>query len=209
MTRRSTRRVLCMPGQMSTSPGPLMPVKRPRVNTTTRSYSFSTLMALKTSTMRNMAIAITNDMSVSSRERRSTRLDPQCQTFHPDDTRQVAGVQRGVAACVPQLPAVAHASPAAEVRDHFGRFADHALRSGGDRTAHGAAREVHDARDHEPAHGGERTDQRPAHIHARHVRIEKKERADDECNQPPYPERAVGREEKLRDDHGGAEHHQR
>src|ERR1700732_5253228 len=154
MTRTSTRRVLCTPGQMSTRPGPLMPVKRPRVNTTTRSYSFSTLMALKTSTMKNMAMAITNDMSVSSRERRSTRLDPQCQTFHPDDARQVAGVQCGVAARVPQLPAVAHPALAGEVRDHFGGFADHALGSGGDRTAHGAARGGHDGGHTERAPGG-------------------------------------------------------
>jgi hypothetical protein len=34
------------------------------------------LMALNTSTMVSMAMAITNDMNVSSRERRSTRLDP-------------------------------------------------------------------------------------------------------------------------------------
>src|SRR5947208_10893860 len=127
MTRRSTRRVLCMPGQMSTSPGPLMPVKRPSVNTTTRSYSFSTLMALNTSTTMNMAMAITNDMSVSSRERRSTRLDPQCQTFHPDDARQVAGAQRGVAARVPHPPAGSHLPLAGQVRDHLGGLPAQAL----------------------------------------------------------------------------------
>src|SRR5256885_13875726 len=192
MTRRSTRRVLCMPGQISTSPGPLMPVKRPRVNTTTRSYSFSTLMALNTSTMMNMAMAITNDMSVSSRERRSMRLDPQCQTFHPDDARQVAGAQRGVAARVPQLPAVAHLALAGEVRDHFRGLPDHCLRAGGDRAAHGAAREGHDARDHQPAHGGEGADQRPAHIHARDIRVGEDEPADDEAKQTPHNQAAVG-----------------
>src|SRR2546421_8297626 len=112
-------------------------------------------MALNSSTMMKMAMAITSDMSVSSRERRSMRLDPQCQTFHPDDARQVAGAQRGVAARVPQLPAVAHLTLAGEVRDHLGGLADHALRPGGDRAAHGAAREGDDARDHEPAPGGE------------------------------------------------------
>jgi hypothetical protein len=49
MTRRSTFFTLWMTGQIRIIPGPFTPVKRPRVNITTRSYSFSTFMALNTS----------------------------------------------------------------------------------------------------------------------------------------------------------------
>ena len=69
MTRRSTRRMRCSTGQMSTSPGPLMPVKRPTVKTTARSYSLSTLSAEKMRTAMMTTTAMTNGMQETPADR--------------------------------------------------------------------------------------------------------------------------------------------
>jgi len=66
ITRRSTLRMRCTAGHTKMIPGPLTPVNRPSVNITPRSYSFSTLIALNTSTMNRMRIATPNGMRVSS-----------------------------------------------------------------------------------------------------------------------------------------------
>ena len=64
---------------MSTMPGPLMPVKRPSVNITPRSYSFSTLKALNSRMTMRMTTAMMNGMRFSGRAKpRLLRLDPQC-----------------------------------------------------------------------------------------------------------------------------------
>ena len=77
MTRRSTLRICCTTGNTMTTPGPLMPVKRPSVNITPRSYSLSTLMALNSSS-RMRTTTINSERHAISVQVSSARLDPQC-----------------------------------------------------------------------------------------------------------------------------------
>ena len=93
MTRRSTLRICCMTGTTTMIPGPLMPVKRPSVNITPRSYSFSTLM-----TAEEQHDDEDDDDDYERHEalrssRFYRRLDPQCQSFHLHDARRLAGLQ--------------------------------------------------------------------------------------------------------------------
>src|SRR5262249_19850341 len=139
MTRRSTLIMRWIIGHSRISPGPLMPVKRPSVNATPRSYSFSTRMELKIR-MRTRTMTTTPKLMQLS----SDRFHPQQQAFHSSDPHRLALAQRHARHRVPQLTAEAHDASAVEILEHFRGGADHRLRARDDRALHRATRHVRD-----------------------------------------------------------------
>src|ERR1700730_9025301 len=89
ITRRSTLRICCTIGATRTRPGPLMPVKRPRVNITPRSYSFNTLTVVKNNAAAKTITTAMNGMNFSCAS--IYRLNPQLQSLDLHDADLLAG----------------------------------------------------------------------------------------------------------------------
>src|ERR1700681_4369897 len=136
MTRRSTLRICCTIGATRMRPGPLMPVKRPRVNMTPRSYSFSTLTVVKKTAPTKAMTTRKNGMNFSLA---SNRLDPESETFDLDDANLLTDAQRRRGVRVPQLARVTHLTLLIEVFDDFGPLTHHYPLTGDDRAALRAA----------------------------------------------------------------------
>src|SRR5262245_36039516 len=153
MTRRSTLIMRWIMGHSRIRPGPLMPVKRPSVNVTPRSYSFSTRTALKIRMATRTTTTSPKLMQLSS-----YRFDPQQQTFDARDAHERAFAQRHARQRVPQLAAEAHDAAAVEILEHFRGGADHRLRTRDDGALHRAARHVGDADDDQATDGGNGSD---------------------------------------------------
>src|SRR5262245_54054129 len=123
-----------MMGNTRIRPGPFTPVKRPRVNMTPRSYSFSTLTALK---IRKAIRTTTTILKVIKLSPESNGLDPKPQPAHFDDTHGLAGTYGGVALRVPKLSAIEHATATlGEILHRIDGGPDHPLLARNHRTAH-------------------------------------------------------------------------
>src|SRR5450755_3026051 len=205
MTRRSTLRICCTIGATRMRPGPLMPVKRPSVNMTPRSYSFSTLTVVKNSAATKTTTTMMNGMILFP----SNGLDPEPQTFDFYDANLLADVYRSAGGCVPQLSGVAHLPLFSEVLDDFGSLTHHDPLARDDRPALRAAPQECDGEHHEPTDRCNSNDQRHTDSHAGSLRVEQDDGADDECHEAAEPERAKRRHMKFGDDHPHSQDHER
>src|SRR5687767_10015970 len=123
-TRRSTRTICCTTGMMRMRPGPFTAWKRPKKNTTARSYSRSTLIAEAASTMRTTTRPSAKYISVSFGD------DVEDEAFHGGDAQALPAVHGSGRAHAPLL--TKHARPAfgGEVLHRLGGSADQLLAPG-------------------------------------------------------------------------------
>src|SRR5262249_757832 len=128
MVRRSTRCALSTPGITKVMPGPRGPTRRPRRNTTRRSYSRTTFSPLAARASRTRTRAMLPGMVqllLFAPRRLVRRADAQSQAVDGDDFDRVVAFDRRVACCRPVLAAHQHHALRIEALAHDADGAQH------------------------------------------------------------------------------------
>src|SRR3954468_17039087 len=202
--RRSTRTICWIGGTTKIRPGPFTLSKRPRKNTTPRSYSRRILIDEMASSRSSKTMPPTKYISVP------LGFDVQDQPVHAGDAQRLTAAYRALGAHLPLLTAYARPALMLEIAERLGARAEHLLAAGDHRLA--AALQQHaDDEDQEPGarrrHAGDQRD-RNLEVGQRRV-FDQHDGAQHERREPADAERAVGGHEGLRRHEGDADQDER
>src|SRR5216683_6898206 len=142
--RRSTRTICWTNGTSSTRPGPLVPVYRPSVKTTARSYSRriliaeATMIKTKTTTMAAMPMVMSMSFPPGLHIGQLHRLHGENEILAADDPDARSRLQRAGRACVPDLAQDPDSAVVALPFHGLALGADHRFAAGDDTLAPGA-----------------------------------------------------------------------
>src|SRR5262249_18885840 len=204
MVRRSTRCARSMAGMTNATPGPRGPPRRPRRNTTSRSYSRTTLIPLAASASRTSTNMMPPGMrhlpSRLSRPPRPGRAYAEPQALDAGDLDGLSRLYGLVTGGGPVLAPDQHRALRVEALARHADGTEHALTS-----SDGPAplRPPHERPHHRSGQrecpGGSR-DETARHLHAGPLGVEEKERAQHEGDQTSDAEHAERRQEGLCDE---------
>src|SRR5262245_22327367 len=191
--RRPTFTARSSTGISRIRPGPRSPTSNPRRNTTSRSYSRTTLIELTRISSTANPTKIRNGSSkapsgpISSLPCRGT--DPQRESIDAGHHDHGAHLDVSGSFGVPHLGVQSHAPARRHPLDHLRVAPEHRRGSGGARRAARTQREAHDDEEEPHRDGGRRHHERPRHVHG--AVVEQHEPADRERERAAHREQSV------------------